>query len=110
VFFDDFTVTQVKSPVVQEESFYPFGLTFNDFVRENAIRNKHLYNGGSERQEDLGLNWDYTFYRTYDPALGRFAQIDPKVDEFYDWTPCNYAYNNPILHNDPLIVRNAWSF
>ncbi|MBS1506688.1 MAG: hypothetical protein JSS79_08585, partial [Bacteroidetes bacterium] len=29
VYFDDFKVQQIKSPVVQQEDFYPFGLSFN---------------------------------------------------------------------------------
>ncbi len=101
VYFDDFKVTQTKSPVVATNDYYPFGLTFNSYSRENSIKNRYLFNGGSERQDDLGLNWDYTFYRTYDPAIGSFMQIDPKVDDFYEWTPYNYGYDDPAKNNDP---------
>ena len=101
VYFDDFKVTLGKGPVVQGDDYYPFGLTFNSYSRENSVKNRYLFNGGSERQDDLGLNWDYTFYRTYDPAIGIFMQIDPKVDDFYDWTPYNYAYDDPAKNNDP---------
>jgi hypothetical protein len=34
VYFDDFKVEQVKSPVVQSQDYYPFGLTFNSYQRE----------------------------------------------------------------------------
>src|SRR5205085_1771084 len=101
VYFDDMKVEQVKGPVVQMDDYYPFGLTFNSQGRENRIKNRYLFNGGSERQDDLGINWDYTFYRTYDPAIGIFMQIDPKVDDFYQWTPYNYAYDDPAKNNDP---------
>ena len=45
VFFDDFTVEHVKSPVVQMDDYYPFGLTFNSYLRENATPNQYLNNG-----------------------------------------------------------------
>lgn len=87
----------VKSGV----DYYPFGLAFNSYQRENSVFNKYLYNAGSELQDDLGLNVFETYYRMLDPALGRWWQVDPKVDDFYDWTPYNYAYNNPSTKNDP---------
>ena len=37
VYFDDFKVTQVKSPVIQTDDYYPFGLTFNSYSRENTV-------------------------------------------------------------------------
>jgi hypothetical protein len=44
-YFDDFTVTQIKSPVVETTDYYPFGLTFNSYSRESSVPNKFLYNG-----------------------------------------------------------------
>ena len=38
VFFDDFGVEHVKSPVVQMDDYYPFGLTFNNYQRENSLQ------------------------------------------------------------------------
>jgi len=55
VYFDDFKVTHSKSPIVQSDDYYPFGLTFNSYSRENSVANKYLYNG-KELQTDLGLN------------------------------------------------------
>jgi RHS repeat-associated protein len=67
-------------------------------------KNKYLFNDGAERQEDLGLNIDLTLYRAYDPAIGRWWQVDPKadLDVLVSWTPYNYSFNNPIRWNDPL--------
>jgi hypothetical protein len=36
VFFDEFKVTHTKSPVIQMDDYYPFGLTFNSYQRENS--------------------------------------------------------------------------
>lgn len=103
MFFDDFKVTHTKSPVIQADDYYPFGLTFNSYQRENISKNKYLYNDGSEREDALDLGIDYTRFRYYDPGLGRWWQIDPKADQddLVDWTPYNYSYNNPVLENDP---------
>ena len=37
VYFDDFKVEHVKSPVIQSQDYYPFGLTFNSYNRENSV-------------------------------------------------------------------------
>jgi hypothetical protein len=45
VFFDDFTVEHTKSPVVQQDDYYPFGLTFNSYQREKSSINQYQFNG-----------------------------------------------------------------
>ena len=63
------------------------------------MKNNRLYNAGSELNEQT-KNYE-TFYRDYDPALGRFNQIDPLASSFGNWTPYNYAFNDPVAFNDP---------
>ena len=53
----------------------------------------------TERDEDI--QWDFTKYRTYDYAIGRWNQIDPKADSLYYMSPYNGMNNNPIRYNDP---------
>lgn len=110
VFFDDLKVEHVKSPIIQSDDYYPFGLTFNSYQRENSVENRYLYNQGTgektfhtERVFDLELNVDQSKYRTYDYTTGRWWQVDPLADEgdLVSLTPYNYSYNNPILYNDP---------
>ena len=100
----------MKSPIIQSEDFYPFGLTFNSSQRENAAKNKYLYNQGSgekkfntERIFDLELNVDQSRHRTYDYITGRWWQVDPKGESAgqESWSTYHYSYNNPILNNDP---------
>ena len=42
-------------------------------------------------------------YRLYDNALGRFMNIDPlaDIDGQIDISPYSFAWNNPVVFNDP---------
>jgi RHS repeat-associated protein len=66
--------------------------------------NKRKYNG-YEQNNDFDLGLYESFYRTHDPQLGRFWQLDPKPNHFESL----YAAmgNNPVLRNDPLGDRDS---
>ena len=101
VYFDDITVMFTPSAVVQQEDYYPFGLAFNSFSRQALVPQNYEFNG-IEAQVDLGLNVSQAFFRTMDPAIGRWWQIDPKVESYVQLTPYNMMGNNPINVADPL--------
>ena len=71
--------------------------------------NKKLYNAGSEWQDDIDGLADYysTFYREYDPVIGRFNSVDPMSASFESWTTYHYSYNNPVNFNDPLGLEGS---
>ncbi len=92
--------THTKGAVVQSTGYYPFGLqTADSWTREDALGNSFLYNGGSELDDNTG-NYQ-TFFREYDPALGRMTAIDPLAAKYSSWSPYNYAFNDPVALNDP---------
>ncbi len=62
--------------------------------------NKYKYNG-KEYNDDFALGlYDYGA-RWYDPAVGRWGQVDPMADKMFEWSPFNYGFNNPIKFLDP---------
>jgi RHS repeat-associated protein len=100
VHFDDLKVTHTKTNLIQYNEYYPFGLqTANSWTRENASNN-FLYNAGSELNTNSG--WYETFFRGYDAALGRFLQVDPLAHMSGGHSPYTYAFNDPVLFNDPM--------
>ena len=100
VYFDDVTMTFTPSAVVQQEDFYPFGLTFNTYQRQNSLVNNFQFNG-KELQNDLSLDWLDYIARQYDPAIGRFLNIDPAADLMRRFSVYAYSYDNPIGFTDP---------
>ena len=100
VYFDDLKITHTKSKIIQMDDYYPFGLTFNSFKREDSKANDFLYNG-KEMQDELDLNWMDYGARMYDPAIGRWHVVDPMSEKYYGYSPYNYVANNPIMLIDP---------
>lgn len=100
VYFDHFKVGLVKSHVIQTENFYPFGMTFNSYSRENSVPNIYLYNG-KEKQDELDLGWFDYGARMYMSEIGRWTAIDLKSEKYFYTAPYVYALNNPIFFIDP---------
>lgn len=95
-YFDDLIIAIKRSPVVQFEDYYPFGLSMSGtaFSRDN---DKYT---GMVSTEGAGLK-DIGF-RQYDPALGRFHAVDPLAELQSDNSTYHYANNNPVNKTDVL--------
>ncbi len=101
VYFDVLRINHKKGHILQEDHYYPFGATINALSSSAPLSkpNRYKYNG-MELNEEFDLDWYTPEFRSYDPQLGRFHQIDPVVkhhESLYAWNT-----NNPISFNDPL--------
>ncbi len=121
-----------KLKTVDEDHYYPFGLQHKGYNKppkdiaggdfgeveigigigstSGSANYKYRYNG-KELQEELNLNiYDYGA-RNYDPAIGRFFNIDRFAEKYTTTTPYHYTKNNPIyfvdFKGDSLIINSA---
>jgi RHS repeat-associated protein len=103
-------VGQLK--IMEENHYYPFGLKHTNYsdgiyvqsgstvVPASSSPYKYKYNG-KELQDELGLNFYDYGARNYDPALGRWMNIDPLAERRIEWSQYAYCLNNPVLRFDP---------
>jgi RHS repeat-associated protein len=98
VYFDDVKMTHT-SKIIQYNEYYPFGMQSAESYTKANSTNNFLYDQGGELNTTSG--WYDLSFRNYDPALGRFHQVDPMATSFHNLSPYNYAGNNPAMINDP---------
>jgi len=101
VYFDDLHIEHKRGALVEETHYYPFGLTMAGICSKaaGATENKKKYQQ-YELNSDFDINLYESFYRSHDPQLGRFWQIDPKPN--YWESPYAAMGNNPISNMDFL--------
>lgn len=91
--------------IVEENNYYPFGLKHKGYNSStsplgNDVAQKWKYNG-KEYDDTFDIN-TYDFgARNYDPALGRWMNIDPLAEQMRRYSPYNYAFDNPVYFIDP---------
>src|SRR5690606_34531045 len=102
--------------ILDESHYYPFGLKLNSFdssilqdLKKGEEENGNIarpglviespYNykyQGQERQDELGLNWDSFKWRNYDPAIGRFFNVDPLSEKYAYQSHYNFSENRVV--------------
>jgi RHS repeat-associated protein len=85
--------------VLEENSFYPFGLKHEGY---NILNGNPAYSygyNGKELQKETGMS-DFGA-RMYMSDIGRWGVIDPLAESYRRWSPYHYAMNNPANLTDP---------
>ena len=102
---NDGVITASSDPstneIIEESIYYPFGLKhkgYNNVV--NGVHHPYGFNG-MEENDELGLNWLDFSARNYDPAIGRWMNLDPLADKNYFDSPYTFVHNNPLVYVDP---------
>jgi RHS repeat-associated protein len=105
VFFDNLVINHTRGPVVEKKEFYPFGMEIpglsTQAFKPKYDQNRYKYNG-IEYDSAFGLNDYDAHFRNLDPEIGRWSQIDPKIELGMEGIS-GYAsmYDNPVRYNDP---------
>ncbi len=100
VWFDHLMIGHYSGAVVEENHYYPFGLTVSLDQNQNVTPNPYkLTTKELESHFDLNL---YDFgARNFDMQLGRWMSIDPLAEKARRWSPYVYTADNPIRFIDP---------
>src|SRR5690606_16483328 len=106
--------------ILEENHYYPYGLTHEGYNGNHKLLFKELGTSitivpvtpdvtdtykykfnGMEWQDEFDVNVYDFGARNYDPALGRWMNIDPLAELMRRHSPYNYAFNNPVFFIDP---------
>ena len=86
--------------------FYGPGANVTIIPTSTNVGDPYKYKfGGKEYQEEFDVN-TYDFgARNYDPALGRWMNVDPLAEKYLSISPYSFTANNPVFFIDPDGMR-----
>lgn len=61
----------------------------------------YKYNAGTNLESDFDVDYYETYFRNYDPQIGRFTGIDALSEETMSMTTYQFGADNPVILNDP---------
>jgi len=107
VFFDNLSVKHYSGPMVEEDHYYPFGLTMagisDEAVKTQYAENKYRFQKqglqNKEFSDESGLEMYEFKYRFDDPQIGRFWSVDPLATK--------YLYNSPYAFSEDKVTSHV---
>jgi RHS repeat-associated protein len=100
VWFDNLMVGLYKGEVVEENHYYPFGLTLQTTPMATGVTTQPYKLTTKELESNFGIN-AYDFgARMQDMQLGRWFGLDPLAENYYNINPYSFVANNPIKYKD----------
>ncbi|QDZ60664.1 hypothetical protein EVD19_07950 [Elizabethkingia meningoseptica] len=83
---------QQQAIILSDKDYYPFGLEHSTGLKNNP--NYQYTYQGQEKQTETG--WLSFKWRNYDPAMGRFFNIDPLSEKYGYQSHYNFSENRVI--------------
>lgn len=99
VYFDNFMVSHIRGPIVEDNAYYPYGLKIHGISAKAALK-PNLKEGfqGSFSEFDTETGYNEFLLRHFDPQIGRWVQLDPSIVEAGMY---NGMGGNPFGNIDP---------
>ncbi|MCP4520929.1 MAG: hypothetical protein GY827_04420 [Cytophagales bacterium] len=96
------TVNFYDAEVISLQDYYPFGMAIAARSFQ-AHKYKYGFNGAEKDDEVSGEGNSYTtHFRQYDPRVGRWLSLDPKMNQYPELSAYVSFKNSPIFYTDPF--------
>ncbi|HEU0228233.1 MAG TPA: RHS repeat-associated core domain-containing protein [Arachidicoccus soli] len=92
-------VVDENGDIVSSDDYDPWGMTLTGRSTNIAYLNAKYKFTGKERDTETG--YDYFGARYYDGRIGKWMQVDPLSEKYFEISPYTYARNNPLVLIDP---------
>jgi RHS repeat-associated protein len=107
------------APVIGYDDYDPWGYALA--LRTKPIPNAYLQGAsknkfiGLQLDDEYGLNWLHTPFRSYDGLMSRWMVMDPLAEKYPNLAPYVYATNNPMRFIDQngkewYEINGAWQY
>jgi len=99
VWFDNVQVLHYNTKVLEENHYYPFGLTVSTSAM--GMTPQPLKYNGKELETSFDLQTYEYGARQYNSQIGRWNGVDPLAAKYYGVSPFVYVANNSVKFVDP---------